>query len=99
MAYKLLAGAPFDPGNIFFNPATDPGLIVNPFPDAILSNVDGGFFTDGATEIIVDGGLLPLAGTASYDPNKDYGPLDIVPLKFDDDSLSFDNVSATFDAG
>ncbi len=78
MAYKLLAGAPFDAGNIFLNPATDPGLIVNPFPDAVLAKVDGGFFTDGSSEIIVDGGQLPPVGTATFDPTKEYGPDDIV---------------------
>lgn len=78
MAYKLLAGAPFDTGNIFLNPATDAGLFVNPFPDAVIATVDGGFLTDGSTEIIVDGGVFPLEGTATFDPNKEYGPDDIV---------------------
>ena len=80
MAYKLLAGAPFDQGNLFLVPATDAGLIVNPFPYAECAQVDGGFFTDGSSEIIVDGGTFPLEGTASYDPAKlyTYGPEDIV---------------------
>lgn len=78
MAYKFLAGAPFDTGNIFLNPATDAGLFDNPFPDAILAKVDGGFFTDGSSVTIVDGGTFPLAGTATFDPNKEYGPNDRV---------------------
>ena len=98
MAYKLLAGAPFDVGNLFYVPAIDPGLIINPYPDAELSVVDGGSLSAASTYTI-DGGFIPLEGTASYDPTKIYGPLDIIPNKFDDETLSFDNVSATFDAG
>lgn len=98
MAYKLLAGAPFDVGNLFYVPAVDPGLIVNPYPDAELSVVDGGSISVSST-FTIDGGFIPLAGTASYNPTKIYGPLDIIPNKFDDETLSFDNVLATFDAG
>lgn len=77
MGYKLLAGAPFDPGNIFYVPAVDAGLIVNPYPNILLDNIDGGLLGDGAG-ILVDGGQIPLAGTASYDPNITYGPENIV---------------------
>ena len=77
MTYKLRAGAPFDLDNIFNIPSLDPGLIVNPYPDAIVSKVDGGSFMT-PSKLTYDGGLLPTAGTASYNPNKVYNTLDIV---------------------
>lgn len=98
MAYKLLAGAPFDVGNLFYVPAVDPGLIVNPYPEAELSVVDGGSLSLAST-FTIDGGFIPVAGTASYDPTKTYGPLDIIPNTFDDASLLFVSELATFDAG
>jgi hypothetical protein len=79
MAYRLLAGAPFDAGNLFLVPAIDPGLIVNPYPDAIVTRIDGGVFTDGAG-VLADGGLIPLEGTATYDPTKEYGPDDVIVI-------------------
>jgi hypothetical protein len=91
MAYKLIAGAPFDQGNLFFNPATDAGLFVNPFPHAISAQVEGGFFADGSTDIIVDGGTFPLEGTATYDPNKTYGPDDIIIIPgFNDEEPTYE---------
>jgi hypothetical protein len=79
MAYKVLAGAPFDAGNLFIVPAVDAGLIINPYPDAELSVVDGGSLSAVSTYTI-DGGTIPLEGTASYDPTKIYGPDDVVIL-------------------
>lgn len=77
MTYKLRAGAPFDLNNIFNIPALDPGLIVNPYPDALISVVDGGSFTN-PSEITYDGGSIPLEGTASYNPSRTYTSDDIV---------------------
>jgi hypothetical protein len=77
MTYKLRAGAPFDLNNTFNVPALDPGFIVNPYPTAILAVVDGGTFIT-PSKITYDGGLIPAAGTASYNPNKVYNSLDIV---------------------
>lgn len=77
-----VAGAPFDPGNIFTIPSVDAGNIVNPFEFSIVDNIDGGNFLDQGS-IIVDGGYIPLAGTATYDPSKEYGPNDIIELEFE----------------
>ena len=77
MTYQLRAGAPFDLNNIFNIPVIDPGLIVNPYPDAAVSVVDGGTYASPSS-ITYDGGLIPLAGTATFDPTKTYGPNDIV---------------------
>ena len=79
-----VAGAPFDEGNIFKVPAIDGGPFINPYPLAPQSTVDGGFFSQAPTQsIIVDGGTIPPLGTATYDPNKIYGPDDVVTLEFD----------------
>jgi hypothetical protein len=78
MTYKIRAGAPFDLDNLFNRPAIDAGPIVNLYPNAILSNIDGGDFMQAVT-FTVDGGLIPAAGTATYDPSRVYGPDDIVP--------------------
>jgi hypothetical protein len=43
-----------------------------------LSNIDGGNFVQAAT-FTVDGGFIPAAGTATYDPSKTYDETDIVP--------------------
>ena len=77
-----VAGAPFDPGNIFTTPAIDAGNIVNPFEFSIVDTIDGGDFSQRGP-LIVDGGYIPLAGTATYDPEKEYGPGDIVELEFE----------------
>lgn len=77
MGYQLLAGAPFDAGNIFYKPAIDAGLFVNLYPNILVDSIDGGFFNDGSG-ILIDAGSIPLAGTASFDPDKTYGPNDIV---------------------
>lgn len=79
MAYKLLAGAPFDAGNLFIVPAVDAGLIVNPYPNTVVASIDGGSLAAPAT-FTIDGGTIPLEGTASYDPTKTYGPNDIVVI-------------------
>jgi hypothetical protein len=79
-----VAGAPFDEGNIFRVPAIDGGPFVNPYPLAPQSTVDGGVFSQVPTQsVLVDGGTIPLAGTATYDPNKIYGPDDVLTLEFD----------------
>ena len=78
MTYKIRAGAPFDLDNLFNRPAVDAGPIVNLYPDSVLSNIDGGNFVQPVT-FTVDGGLIPVAGTATYDPSRVYGPDDIVP--------------------
>lgn len=78
MTYKLRAGAPFDLDNIFNIPALDAGPFVNlDAPDLIVAIVNGGNFTANV-DIVYDGGSIPTAGTASYDPSKIYGPDDIV---------------------
>lgn len=78
MTYKIRAGAPFDLDNLFNRPAIDAGPIVNLYPNAILSNIDGGDFMQAVT-FTVDGGLIPAAGTATYDPSRIYDETDIVP--------------------
>jgi hypothetical protein len=77
MDYQLKAGAPFDLNNLFTIPALDPGLFVNPYPDAVVVSVNCGDFTSPVGSIY-DGGLIPAAGTATFDPNRTYGPNDIV---------------------
>lgn len=78
MTYKLRAGAPFDLDNIFNIPPLDAGPIINnDSPNLIVSKVDGGTIQN-PTNIKYDGGVIPPAGTATYDPNKVYGPDDII---------------------
>jgi hypothetical protein len=77
MTNKLRAGAPFDLDNIFNIPPLDPGPIVNPYPNLLVVTVDAGTFLN-PSNITYDGGLIPVAGTATYDPNKVYGPDDII---------------------
>lgn len=78
MTYKLRAGAPFDSDNCFNKPAIDAGPFVNPYPDIALSKIDGGFFNKTAT-FTINGGVIPLAGTATYDPAKTYTSADVLP--------------------
>ena len=78
MTYKLRAGAPFDLDNYFNKPAVDAGPFVNPYPDCVVSKIDGGALNKPAT-FTIDGGTIPLAGTATYDPNKTYTSADILP--------------------
>ena len=78
MTYKLRAGAPFDLDNYFNKPAIDAGPFVNPYPDVAVSKIDGGVFNRPAT-FTLDGGKIPLAGTATYDPTKTYTSADILP--------------------
>lgn len=78
MTYKLRAGAPFDLDNYFNKPAVDAGPFVNPYPDVAVSKIDGGFFNRPAT-FTIDGGKIPLAGTATYDPTKTYTSADVLP--------------------
>jgi hypothetical protein len=78
MTYKLRAGAPFDLDNYFNKPAIDAGPFVNPYPDVSVSKIDGGFFNRPAT-FTIDGGKIPLAGTATYDPTKTYTSADVLP--------------------
>lgn len=99
MTYKIRAGAPFDLDNLFNRPAIDAGSIVNLYPDAVLSNIDGGDFVQSVT-FTVDGGFIPLQGTASYNPTRIYSPEDVIIIStLDNDTLSFDNIFATFDEG
>lgn len=77
MTYKIRAGAPFDPDNLFNIPAIDAGPFVNPYPDTILVNIDFGSFSAPNVNTH-DGGYIPLVGTATYDPSKSYGPNDII---------------------
>lgn len=80
----LVAGAPFDKDNIFNIPATDAGSIVNPYPTSTAVNIDGGFFKNTPSDFpLIDGGVIPPAGTATYDPTKEYGPDDIIELEFE----------------
>ncbi len=70
------AGAPFDKDNIFNIPATDAGDIVNPYPNGSFVNINAGTF---AVPIIVDidGGTIPVLGTATFDPTKTYTEDDV----------------------
>lgn len=77
-----VAGAPFDEGNLFLIPATDAGLFVNPYPSTPSVNIDGGSYKD-STEILVDGGVIPKAGTATYDPTRTYSPDDKIEIEVD----------------
>lgn len=77
-----VAGAPFDEGNLFLIPATDAGSFVNLYPNANLVNLDGGSFRD-SPGILVDGGVIPRAGTATYDPTRTYGPDDKIEIEVD----------------
>jgi|688.fasta_scaffold168387_2 hypothetical protein len=84
MGYKILAGAPFDKNNLFTTSGLDAGPIKVLYESAIVQSMDGGDFTQGLpTEILHDGGEIPLAGTASYYPSKIYGPEDIVTVFYD----------------
>jgi hypothetical protein len=78
MTYNLRAGAPFDEDNIFNIPATDAGPLINlDAPYLIVVNLDAGTFASPIS-VNIDGGYIPLLGTATYDPSKTYGPDDIV---------------------
>ena len=79
MTYKLRAGAPFDLDNYFNRPAIDAGPFVNPYPDAAVSKIDGESFNRPVT-FTIDGGKIPLAGTATYDPTKTYTSADVLPV-------------------
>jgi len=76
MSDNLRAGAPFDEDNIFNIPPTDGGLIVNPHPFSFFVNIDAGTFIS-PIKVDIDGGKIPLAGTATYDPTKTYTENDI----------------------
>lgn len=77
-----VAGAPFDSGNFFTIPPVDGGPIVNLYPDSIVANIDGGYLSDPPSFFpLIDGGTIPLAGTATYDPNKVYGPTDVYEIE------------------
>jgi hypothetical protein len=65
-------GAPFDIDNIFNIPAIDGGEFVSRV-SLNFQSIDGGSIAVPPIRYI-DGGSLPPAGTASYDPQKDYGP-------------------------
>lgn len=66
-------GAPFDPDNFFNVPPIDTGEINPGYIVKKESNVDGGNFKE-SPENYFDGGYIPLLGTATYDPNIEYGP-------------------------
>lgn len=77
MTYKIRAGAPFDTDNLFNRPAVDAGSIVNPYEFAVLAKIDGGNFKTIPAKYF-DGGTIPVAGTATYDPTRTYTENDIV---------------------
>lgn len=77
-----VAGAPFDEGNLFLIPATDAGPFVNLYPTSNSVNIDGGSFKESHI-ILVDGGVIPRAGTATYDPSRTYGPDDKIEIEVD----------------
>jgi hypothetical protein len=77
MTYKLRAGAPFDSNNIFNVPPIDPGPFSNPYSNTVVSKIDGGSFQQPPTHYF-NGGTIPAAGTATYDPTRTYGPNDII---------------------
>ena len=84
MSYKLLAGAPFDAGNLFMQPGLDAGPINVIHTSAILQGIDGGdFIGNPSSNILHDGGIIPTAGTATFDPAKTYGPDDIIEVFYD----------------
>lgn len=65
-------GAPFDKDNLFFVPAIDGGLIKkSKAQKKFLKGKEGGSFS-GPPIAYFDGGKIPLAGTATYDPNETY---------------------------
>ena len=67
-------GAPFDENNFFNIPPIDGGEINQSSYVAVkISNIEGGAITAQVSSYF-DGGNIPLAGTASYDPNVVYGP-------------------------
>ena len=79
MTTRILAGAPFDKGNFFTKPALDAGPINNTNEFAVLYGIDGGDFNGiPPSTPLHDGGSIPPAGTASFDPTKTYGPNDII---------------------
>lgn len=65
-------GAPFDIDNIFNIPAVDGGEII-PRISTNYQSVNGGDFAETA-ERYIDGGLIPPKGTATFDPQENYGP-------------------------
>lgn len=65
-------GAPFDRGNFFNIPPLDGGEIVPPY-NTLISRIDGGTHVSSPPNYF-DGGLIPVLGTASYDPSISYGP-------------------------
>lgn len=66
-------GAPFDEENLWNVPAIDAGDI-NPESSSANSIrfLGADFVTDSPR--VIDGGEIPKQGTATYDPNEDYGP-------------------------
>lgn len=66
-------GAPFDPDNFFNIPPLDSGEINPEYVSKIESNIDGEGF-DTEPQNYFDGGYIPPLGTATYDPNVEYGP-------------------------
>lgn len=95
MTYKLRAGAPFDENNIFNRPAVDAGPFVNPYEFAVVAKVDGGNFKETPTKYF-DGGTIPVAGTATYDPTITYTENNIVSNEVNDQveqyGTSLDNI-------
>jgi hypothetical protein len=77
MTYRIRAGAPFDSDNIFNIPPTDAGPLASFSPNLVVARLDGGSFRIPG-QVSIDGGYIPLRGTATYDPTKTYGPTDII---------------------
>lgn len=65
-------GAPFDIDNIFNIPAIDGGEIISRISTNFQS-VNGGDFAQAAQRYI-NAGSIPPKGTATFDPQENYGP-------------------------
>ena len=65
-------GAPFDTNNFFNIPPLDAGEL-NPGYVSKVARIDGQALSHTPANYF-DGGVIPLQGTASYDPNITYGP-------------------------
>mgnify|MGYP007086147323 FL=1 len=74
MFMAIRRGAPFDENNFFNIPPIDGGDInQSSYVVVKISDIEGGAIAAQPTSYF-DGGVIPLAGTASYDPSITYGP-------------------------
>jgi len=83
MSKRFVAGAPFDNNNLFLRPALDAGYIKRDI-NLPIQGIDGGDF-NGQPPItpLHDGGTIPIAGFASFNPAITYGPNDIIEVPDD----------------